>query len=172
LITRFYGLHRVKMNKLKKHYFVVMGNIFPPHRDVHETYDLQGSTHGRYISTHELGSIELGTLKDLNWIERGRKLKLGPEKATLLINQLIADCSFLARMRIMDYSLLAGIHDMSKGNCDMVRDRSLMVYERIEENKNSLEEGVATKDAKNQSTFKPSIIKASAAGDCTGVPQE
>lgn len=41
LLTRFYGLHRVRMSNISKIYFVVMGNIFPPHKDIHETYDLK-----------------------------------------------------------------------------------------------------------------------------------
>lgn len=41
LLARFYGLHRVKLPHGRKIPFVVMGNIFPPNRDIHETYDLK-----------------------------------------------------------------------------------------------------------------------------------
>lgn len=150
-----------------------MGNIFPPHRDVHETYDLKGSTYGRYVGLNELVNIDLATLKDLNWIERARKLKLGPEKATLLMNQLIADCSFLSKMRIMDYSLLTGIHYISRGNLDRIRDRSMMVYEPInDELYQSKIKSVDNKEKKIPTSFKPSAISASTVGDHTGVPQE
>ncbi len=126
LITRFYGLHRVRLSNVRKIYFVVMGNIFVPTREIHETYDLKGCTLGRIVSQREEreknGNV---TLKDLNWIKKKRSLKLGPEKATLLMNQLKADCTFLAKMRIMDYSLLVGIHYSSlrhatagRGSCD------------------------------------------------------
>ena len=41
LLSRFYGLHRVKLPRGKKIHFVIMNNLFPPHRDIHETYDLK-----------------------------------------------------------------------------------------------------------------------------------
>jgi 1-phosphatidylinositol-4-phosphate 5-kinase len=41
LISRFYGLHRVKLPHGRKIHFVIMNNLFPPHRDIHETYDLK-----------------------------------------------------------------------------------------------------------------------------------
>jgi hypothetical protein len=54
-------------------------------------------------------------LKDLNWLERRENLVLGPLKATLLMSQLREDCKFLARLRIMDYSLLIGLHQVPEG---------------------------------------------------------
>jgi len=51
LISQLYGLHRVKVPYGKKIHFVVMNNLFPPHRDVHQTYDLKGSTVGRELKT-------------------------------------------------------------------------------------------------------------------------
>ena len=41
LLTRFFGLHRVRVRGSLNIYFVVMGNIFPPNRDIHEIYDLK-----------------------------------------------------------------------------------------------------------------------------------
>ena len=41
LLSRFYGLHRVKLPRGRKIHFVIMNNIFPPHRDIHEIYDLK-----------------------------------------------------------------------------------------------------------------------------------
>lgn len=69
-----------------------MSNIFPPNKDIHEIYDLKGATQGRYVSASNPDSAIPITLKDLNWIENKRKLVLGPEKATLLMNQLKSDC--------------------------------------------------------------------------------
>lgn len=43
LLTRFFGLHRVRVHGSTNIYFVVMGNIFPPNRDIHEIYDLKVS---------------------------------------------------------------------------------------------------------------------------------
>lgn len=41
LLSRFYGLHRVKLPRGRKIHFLIMNNLFPPHRDIHETYDLK-----------------------------------------------------------------------------------------------------------------------------------
>lgn len=113
-----------------------MGNIFPPHKDIHEIYDLKGSTFGRIVEK-ESQIDKTVTLKDLNWIQRKRHLILGPRKATSFMNQLKNDCKFLAKMNIMDYSLLIGIHDIKKGNFDKVRQNilTLLKEDRIEDNK-------------------------------------
>lgn len=41
LLCRYYGLHRVKLPHGRKIHFVVMGNVLPPNKDIHETYDLK-----------------------------------------------------------------------------------------------------------------------------------
>ncbi|KAG0205477.1 Phosphatidylinositol-4-phosphate 5-kinase [Mortierella sp. GBA30] len=128
LLCRFFGLHRVKLPHGKKIHFVVMGNVFPPNRDIHETYDLKGSTLGRAISDEELNNNPRATQKDLNWVNRNRKLELGPEKRHLFVEQTKRDVELLARLNIMDYSLLIGIHDIERGNKDNIRDNTLKVF--------------------------------------------
>lgn len=103
----------------------------------------------------------MATLKDLNWIQRKRNLKLGPAKATILMNQLKADCLFLAKMKIMDYSLLVGIHYISRGNKDNIRERSIMMYEPT-----------TPTEGNGAPAFKQSSISTSTAGDFTGIPRE
>jgi 1-phosphatidylinositol-4-phosphate 5-kinase len=87
LLCRIFGLHRVKLPGKKKIHFVVMGNVFPSSKDIHEKYDLKGSTVGRF--TKDDGP--LAVLKDLNWIEGDRKLQLGPLKRTVLLEQAKKD---------------------------------------------------------------------------------
>ncbi|KAJ8454422.1 hypothetical protein ONZ45_g19313 [Pleurotus djamor] len=128
LISRFYGLHRVKLPRGKKIHFVIMNNLFPPHRDVHETYDLKGSTIGRYYPEEKLQQNPRAVLKDINWIKRGRELELGPEKRALLTEQLRRDKEFLKEVNVMDYSLLVGIHDVKRGNREGVRSETLKVF--------------------------------------------
>ncbi|KAG0265815.1 Phosphatidylinositol-4-phosphate 5-kinase [Linnemannia exigua] len=128
LLCRFFGLHRVKLPHGRKIHFVVMGNVFPPNRDIHETYDLKGSTLGRAISDEELASNPRATQKDLNWVNRNRKLELGPEKRHLFVEQIKRDVELLSRLNIMDYSLLIGIHDIERGNKDNIRDNTLKVF--------------------------------------------
>ncbi|KAI8926712.1 hypothetical protein BC831DRAFT_455183 [Entophlyctis helioformis] len=129
LISRIFGLHRVKLPGNRKIHFVVMGNVFPPNKDIHETYDLKGSIVGRSIPDEEARKNPRAVMKDLNWLDRGRKILLGPEKRKLLIEQLERDATFLMAHNIMDYSLLVGIHDSVRGNKSNIRDTTLSVFE-------------------------------------------
>ncbi|GJE99794.1 phosphatidylinositol phosphate kinase-like protein [Phanerochaete sordida] len=128
LLSRFYGLHRVKLPRGRKIHFVIMNNLFPPHKDVHETYDLKGSTVGREYPEEKLEHNPRAVLKDLNWINRGKSLELGPEKRALLTEQIRRDAELLKRLHVMDYSLLVGIHNMVRGNRDNVRRNTLKVF--------------------------------------------
>ncbi len=128
LLSQFYGLHRVKMPYGKKIHFVVMNNLFPPHRDIHQTFDLKGSTVGRNFSEEDLEENPRATLKDLNWMRRKRNLELGIQKRQLFLDQLHKDVRLLQRLQIMDYSLLVGIHDLERGNEENLRDKTLRVF--------------------------------------------
>ncbi|PWN27734.1 SAICAR synthase-like protein [Jaminaea rosea] len=129
LLSRFYGLHRVKLPHGRKIHFVIMNNLFPPHRDVHETYDLKGSSYGREYPEEKARTKKGATLKDINWIRRRRELELGPEKRGLFEAQLQSDVALLKRLKIMDYSLLIGLHDMRKGNSENLRQEALQVVQ-------------------------------------------
>ncbi|KAH6605788.1 hypothetical protein Trco_004941 [Trichoderma cornu-damae] len=128
LLSQFYGLHRVKMPYGKKIHFVVMNNLFPPHRDVHTTFDLKGSTIGRDYKEEDLDKNPRATLKDLNWLRRKQNLELGIQKKKLFLEQLQRDVALLKRLHIMDYSLLVGIHDLSRGNEENLRGKTLQVF--------------------------------------------
>ncbi|KAL8950026.1 MAG: hypothetical protein Q9222_003905 [Ikaeria aurantiellina] len=129
LLSQFYGLHRVKIPYGRKIHFVVMNNLFPPHRDIHQTFDLKGSTIGRDFKEEDLDRNPRATLKDLNWLRRNYHFEFGPEKKGLFVEQLKLDVALLQRLKIMDYSLLVGIHDLSKGNEENLRDRTLRVFQ-------------------------------------------
>lgn len=129
LISQFYGLHRVKEPYGRKLHFVVMNNLFPPHRDIHQTYDLKGSTQGRNFQEDNLRDNPRATLKDLNWLRRHMTIHLGPRKRAAFIKQLERDVGLLKRLNIMDYSLLLGIHDMQRGNKDNIRDSTLSIVQ-------------------------------------------
>ena len=128
LLSQFYGLHRVKMPYGKKIHFVVMNNLFPPHRDIHQTFDLKGSTVGRDYKEEDLEKNPRATLKDLNWLRRKRHLELGMQKKKLFMEQLQRDVKLMQKLKIMDYSLLIGVHDLKKGNEENLRDKTLQVF--------------------------------------------
>ena len=105
-----------------------MNNLFPPHRDIHETYDLKGSAYGRELPEETARPKPKAVLKDKNWVNRGRTLELGPEKRAFFSEQLRRDMEFLKRIQVMDYSLLVGIHNMERGNRDNLRENQLSVF--------------------------------------------
>ncbi|EXJ78106.1 1-phosphatidylinositol-4-phosphate 5-kinase [Capronia epimyces CBS 606.96] len=129
LISQFYGLHRVKIPYGRKIHFVVMNNLFPPHRDIHQMFDLKGSTIGRDFKEDELAKNPRATLKDLNWLRRGLHLEFDARIRQVFLDQLKRDVSLLQRLQIMDYSLLVGIHDLGKGNEENLRETTLKVFQ-------------------------------------------
>ena len=61
-------------------------------------------------------------------MNRGRTLELGPEKRAFLSEQLRRDMEFMEKIRVMDYSLLVGIHNMERGNRDNLRENQLSMF--------------------------------------------
>jgi 1-phosphatidylinositol-4-phosphate 5-kinase len=129
LLSQFYGLHRVKIPYGRKIHFVVMNNLFPPHRDIHRTFDLKGSTIGRDFKEEDLEKNPRATLKDLNWLRRNLHLEFGPTKKAAFVEQMQKDVALLQRLKIMDYSLLVGFHDLERGNEENLRDKTLQVFQ-------------------------------------------
>jgi 1-phosphatidylinositol-4-phosphate 5-kinase len=129
LISQFYGLHRVKIPYGRKIHFVVMNNLFPPHRDIHQMFDLKGSTIGREYKEERLADNPRATLKDLNWLRRNMHLEFNEQMKALFVEQMSRDVALLQRLHIMDYSLLVGVHNIGKGNEENVREKTLRVYQ-------------------------------------------
>lgn len=129
LISQIYGLHRVKIPYGRKIHFLVMNNLFPPHRDIHQTFDLKGSTVGRDFKEDELAGNPRATLKDLNWLRRDYHLEFDQQIKQAFIEQLRRDVALLQKLHIMDYSLLVGIHDLNRGNEEGLRETHLRVFQ-------------------------------------------
>ena len=129
LISQFYGLHRVKIPYGRKIHFVIMNNLFPPHRDIHQVFDLKGSTIGRDFREEDLQKNPRVTLKDLNWLRRDLHLEFDSRIKEVFIEQMRRDVVLLQRLQIMDYSLLVGIHDLTKGNDENLRENTLQVFQ-------------------------------------------
>jgi Phosphatidylinositol-4-phosphate 5-Kinase len=107
LLTRFYGMHRVKPHKKKSLHFIIIGSVFSTDRYVHTTFDLKGSTHGRSATDKEIKNG--GVLKDNDFTNLKMQMTLGEANAQRLIKQIEADVAFLQQWNIMDYSLLLGV---------------------------------------------------------------
>ncbi|CAI9114642.1 OLC1v1015407C1 [Oldenlandia corymbosa var. corymbosa] len=107
LVTKFFGVHCVKPVGGVKTRFIVMGNLFCSDYRIHRRFDLKGSSHGRSTDKPEGEIDETTTLKDLdlNYVFR-----LQENWYQELITQIERDCEFLEAEKIMDYSLLVGMH--------------------------------------------------------------
>ncbi|XP_022993785.1 phosphatidylinositol 4-phosphate 5-kinase 6-like isoform X1 [Cucurbita maxima] len=109
LVTKFYGLHCVKLTGTtqKKVRFVIMGNLFCSEHAIHRRFDLKGSSLGRTTDKPESEIDATTTLKDLdlNYIFRLQNAWFDE-----FCSQVDKDCDFLEQERIMDYSMLVGLH--------------------------------------------------------------
>ncbi|KAJ7959096.1 Phosphatidylinositol 4-phosphate 5-kinase [Quillaja saponaria] len=107
LVTKFYGVHCVKPIGGQKTRFVLMGNLFCSEYRIHRRFDLKGSSYGRTTDKPDEEIDETTTLKDLdlNFVFR-----LQGHWFQELIKQIDRDCEFLEAEKIMDYSLLVGLH--------------------------------------------------------------
>ncbi|AET02320.2 putative 1-phosphatidylinositol-4-phosphate 5-kinase [Medicago truncatula] len=116
LVTKFFGLHCVKLPgaSQKKVRFVIMGNLFCSQYAIHRRFDLKGSTFGRTTDKSEEEIEPTTTLKDLdlNYIFRLRKSWFQE-----FCRQVDKDCEFLEQERIMDYSMLVGLHFRGVSSC-------------------------------------------------------
>ncbi|XP_022962490.1 phosphatidylinositol 4-phosphate 5-kinase 1-like [Cucurbita moschata] len=115
LVTKFFGVHCVKPIGGQKTRFIVMGNLFCSEYRIHRRFDLKGSSHGRTTDKPAEEIDETTTLKDLdlNYVFR-----LQQSRFQEFIKQINRDCEFLEAERIMDYSLLVGLHFRDKNRCD------------------------------------------------------
>ncbi|CAK7343238.1 unnamed protein product [Dovyalis caffra] len=120
LITKFFGLHRIKPSSGQKFRFVVMGNMFCTELRIHRRFDLKGSSLGR--STDNVEIDENTTLKDL---DLDYCFYFEPSWREALLQQIEIDSKFLEAQHIMDYSLLLGVHYRAPQHL-----RSLMSYNR------------------------------------------
>lgn len=112
LLTKFFGLHRIKPHKGRKVRFVVMGNLLATDLHIQRRYDLKGSWLGRY--TDKSKQVEETTiLKDLD-LDMVFKLESGWRDK--MLEQIRVDCQLLEVLGVMDYSLLLGVHFRDTSN--------------------------------------------------------
>jgi len=109
LIVRFAGLFCMEFSGAKPVFFIVMTSVFDPSCPVQQIYDLKGSSYQR--RKKEGDSVG----KDEDWIASGQKLKVSAALRRQLCDIHEQDATLLARFRIMDYSVLVGIHVIGDG---------------------------------------------------------
>lgn len=110
MITKFLGMYRVKLYHLRRNVkFVVMKSIYDTDKHLHHLYDVKGSSTGRDAKPGE-------AVKKDNDVRRAL-----PHGAFVFDNnlrdrlraQVERDCQWLKSMKIMDYSMLIGVHNIA-----------------------------------------------------------
>ncbi|XP_061879896.1 phosphatidylinositol 4-phosphate 5-kinase type-1 gamma-like isoform X3 [Entelurus aequoreus] len=113
LLPKFFGLYCVQSGG-KNIRVVVMNNILPRSVRMHLKFDLKGSTYKRRASKKEREKSK-PTFKDLDFLsDVPEGLNLDQDTYGALVKTLQRDCLVLESFKIMDYSLLLGVHNKTQ----------------------------------------------------------
>ncbi|XP_026075299.1 phosphatidylinositol 4-phosphate 5-kinase type-1 beta-like isoform X1 [Carassius auratus] len=112
LLPKFYGLYCIQCGGVNIR-LVVMNNVLPRSLKMHYKYDLKGSTYKRRASRKERAKPS-PTFKDLDFQEMHEGLYFDADTYSALMKTLQRDCRVLESFKIMDYSLLLGIHVLDR----------------------------------------------------------
>ncbi|XP_047523756.1 phosphatidylinositol 4-phosphate 5-kinase type-1 alpha isoform X18 [Pieris napi] len=122
LLPKFFGLYCYQCNS-KNVRLVAMNNILPSSVKLHQKYDLKGSTYKRKASKSERVKNS-PTYKDLDFMEHHTEgIFLEADTYTALIKTMQRDCRVLESFKIMDYSLLVGIHNLDEAQREKTEAR-------------------------------------------------
>jgi 1-phosphatidylinositol-4-phosphate 5-kinase len=123
LLPKFYGLFCYQSGG-KNIRFVIMNNVLPSCIHLNEKYDLKGSTYKRKASRQEKLK-KAPTLKDLDFRENHEHgIELNADTYQALIRTIDRDCRVLQSFKIMDYSLLLGLHRVPRESISSSQTRS------------------------------------------------
>ena len=109
-MTRFFAMYRVKMYHLRRNVkFVIMNCVFDTKRPIHAYFDLKGSVTGRKAKPNQ----DVKKDNDLRDLLPEGAIAIPPETRQRLRLQVQKDCNFLKQMKIMDYSMLIAVHNIT-----------------------------------------------------------
>jgi hypothetical protein len=100
-------MYRVKLYHLRRNVkFVIMNSVYHTDKYLQTFYDLKGSELGRLAKPGQ------DVLKDNDLRQKlpQQAMSLHPEQRARVRAQMVSDCNFLSSMKIMDYSVLIGVH--------------------------------------------------------------
>uniref|UniRef100_A0A669BHW8 Phosphatidylinositol 5-phosphate 4-kinase type-2 alpha n=1 Tax=Oreochromis niloticus TaxID=8128 RepID=A0A669BHW8_ORENI len=140
LLPQFLGMYRLTVDG-DETYMIVTRNVFSHRLSVYKKYDLK--VRGKERRTHEKKNTakELPTYKDNDFINDGQKIYINEENKKMFLEKLRKDVEvcvrhdffffvlffcffffflFLAQLKLMDYSLLVGIHDVERAEQEEV----------------------------------------------------
>merc|ERR1719507_2201397 len=156
LLPKFFGMYTYQANQ-KNIRLVVMNNLLPSGFKLHLKFDLKGSTYKRKASKREKEK-KSPTFKDLDFLELlPEGLMLEPETYTALMTTMRRDCRVLESFKIMDYSLLLGIHNLDRAarereeeeksaNSNLEKQRSFQQKAKLVAHSSAMESIQATSD--------------------------
>ncbi|XP_066968043.1 phosphatidylinositol 4-phosphate 5-kinase type-1 alpha-like isoform X12 [Macrobrachium rosenbergii] len=122
LLPKFFGLYNYQCNA-KNIRLVTMNNLLPSSIKMHQKYDLKGSTYKRKANKYERCK-DSPTFKDLDFMEHHPEgILLEAETYKALITTITRDCRVLTSFKIMDYSLLVGIHNLDLAAKQKAQDK-------------------------------------------------
>uniref|UniRef100_A0A2I3GTB9 Phosphatidylinositol 5-phosphate 4-kinase type-2 alpha n=1 Tax=Nomascus leucogenys TaxID=61853 RepID=A0A2I3GTB9_NOMLE len=127
LLPQFLGMYRLNVDGVEI-YVIVTRNVFSHRLSVYRKYDLKmanlKATFTFPKSTKEASdkekAKELPTLKDNDFINEGQKIYIDDNNKKVFLEKLKKDVEFLAQLKLMDYSLLVGIHDVERAEQEEV----------------------------------------------------
>ncbi|XP_034023588.1 phosphatidylinositol 5-phosphate 4-kinase type-2 gamma-like isoform X3 [Thalassophryne amazonica] len=119
LLPQFLAMYRVTVESEDTH-LLVMRNVFSHRLHIHTKYVLKVK--------------DLPTYKDNDFKNSMQKVYVSDAEKKKFMDKLIRDTEFLVRMRIMDYSLLLGIHDVERAE----KEEEEEMESSCEEDENSL----------------------------------
>lgn len=103
-------MYRVKLYHLKRNVkFVVMNSVFDTDKMISSFYDLKGSRIGRAAKAGESVKKD-NDVRSMIKRDPNNAFVLPSSVRTRLREQIVKDCNFLKEMKIMDYSMLIGVH--------------------------------------------------------------
>ncbi|XP_072753043.1 phosphatidylinositol 4-phosphate 5-kinase type-1 sktl isoform X4 [Anoplolepis gracilipes] len=124
LLPKFFGLYCYRCNS-KNVRLVAMNNLLPSFVKLHQKYDLKGSTYKRKASKTER-SKSSPTYKDLDFMEHHPEgIFLEADTYGALVKTIQRDCRVLESFKIMDYSLLVGIHNLDQAAKEKAQEQRL-----------------------------------------------
>ncbi|XP_059614711.1 phosphatidylinositol 4-phosphate 5-kinase type-1 alpha isoform X2 [Phlebotomus argentipes] len=128
LLPKFFGLYCFQCNS-KNVRLIVMNNLLPSYVRMHLKYDLKGSTYKRRANKAEKEK-KSPTYKDLDFMEHHPNgIFLEADTYNALIKTIQRDCRVLESFKIMDYSLLVGVHNLDLSLKDKQEEKNAQLRE-------------------------------------------
>ncbi|EMH74285.1 phosphatidylinositol-4-phosphate 5-kinase, putative, partial [Entamoeba histolytica HM-1:IMSS-B] len=123
LIPRFYGMFRIKPQKDEEYRYVVMNNLFPNDNfPLQYKFDLKGSMYGRKANEKERNK-KSPCFKDLDFVEQKAEIHIGPKLLQPFKEQVEKDSGLMAKMHLIDYSMLVGVHNLTEEELEVACKR-------------------------------------------------